>query len=202
MNAKTEKVIALKNDGWSLRNIAKEVGISVFTVRSILAKQAQSAPSNLVDTAVDSYPHDSIPKTEVKNLLSGLLVEHSNLQLRLAKRQLVDQFNRLVDEWLDNSDDCTWDYDDLQMYADSVTRIKKDVFDFCEHLGIEAQNLAIFRNASEIKRSFMEDLKEKSDVTFDFDDDVYEMVESLKIEDFDDPHTGIDLMAVFEEDEE
>lgn len=202
MNAKTEQVIALKNDGWSLRNIAKEVGISVFTVRSILAKQAQSAPISIVDTAVDSYPHESIPKNEVKSLLSGLLVEHSNLQLRLAKRQLVDQFNSLVDEWLDNADDCTWSYDDLKMYVNSVTRIKKDVFDFCEHLGIEAQNLAIFHNASEIKRSFMEDLKEKSDVTFDFDDDFYETIESLKVEDFDDPHTGIDLMAVFEEDED
>jgi lambda repressor-like predicted transcriptional regulator len=98
MNPKTEQVIALKNDGWSLRNIANEVGISVFTVRSILAKQAQPTP-DIVDTAVDAYPDESVPKAEVKNLLSGLLAEHSNNQLRAAKKKYVDQFNRLIDEW-------------------------------------------------------------------------------------------------------
>lgn len=193
MNPKTEQVIALKNDGWSLRNIAKEVGISVFTVRSILAKQAQPTP-DIVDTAVDAYPDESVPKAEVKNLLSGLLAEHSNNQLRAAKKKYVDQFNRMIDEWLDNSDGCTWDAHDLNMFNDSITRLKKDLFEFCEGLGISTEDLAIFHNAAEVKLVFMEFLKIKNDVTFDFDDELYGIIDSLKVEDFDDPRTGIDLL--------
>ncbi|MEI7584557.1 hypothetical protein [Runella sp.] len=197
MNPKTEQVIALKNDGWSLRNIANEVGISVFTVRSILAKQAQPTP-DIVDTAVDAYPDESVPKAEVKNLLSGLLAEHSNNQLRAAKKKYVDQFNRLIDEWLDNSDGCTWNGHDLNMFNDSITRLKKDLFEFCEGLGISTEDLAIFQNAAEIKLVFMEFLKIEDDVTFDFDDELYGIIDSLKVEDFDDPHTGVDLLKEIE----
>ena len=201
MNPKTEQVLALKNDGWSLRNIANEVGISVFTVRSILAKQAQPTP-NIVDNAVDEYPDEYVPKAEVKNLLSGLLQEHSNNQLRSAKKKYVDQFNRLVDEWLDNSNGCTWDTHDLTIYTDSMTRLKKDLFEFCEGLGISPEDLAIFHNASEIKRYFLDCLKEEAEVLFEFEESFRELVESLKIDSFDELHTDSSLLAAEEVDED
>lgn len=201
MNPKSQQVIDLKNDGWSLRNIANEVGISVFTVRSILSSQVQPIP-NPVDKAIDAYPNDNVPKAEVKNLLSGLLAEHSNTLLRSAKKKLVDQFNRLVDDWLDNADDCTWDEDDLNMYNDSMTRLKKDLFDLCEGLEISPESLAIFHNATQIKRVFKGALKRETEINFEFDDSIYEIIEGLKVEDFDDPHTGVDLLELIDVEED
>jgi hypothetical protein len=84
------------------------------------------------------------------------------------------------------------------MFNDSITRLKKDLFEFCEGLGISTEDLAIFQNAAEIKLVFMEFLKIEDDVTFDFDDELYGIIDSLKVEDFDDPHTGVDLLKEIE----
>lgn len=201
MNSKTEQVVALKNDGWSLRNIAKELGLSVFTVRSILSKQPQPEPS-LVDTTINSYPSDVIPKNEVRSLLSGILTKHSDEQTRSAKRQFVNRLNRLVKEWLDNSNDCEWSLEDLQDYRDSASRLKMDVINFCEILEMPFQGLAIYHNASELKRYFIDCLRDESEVTFDLEEGFYDVVESLKVESFDDAHTGVDLLAEEEDDDE
>ena len=197
MNPKTEQVLALKNDGWSLRNIANEVGISVFTVRSILNNRPQSMPV-FADSAINSYPSDAIPKNEVKALLSGILTE----QLQSDKKQFVNRLNRLVKELLDNSNHCTWSREDLQDYTKSVSRLKMDVIHFCEKLEMSFQDLAVYHNTSEIKRYFLDCLKEEAEVLFEFEESFTELVESLKIDSFDELHTDISLLAAEEVDED
>lgn len=197
MDAKTQQVVEMRNNGWSLRNIAKELGISVFSVRSILSKQPQITPTSVDDTLM-SYPSDMIPKKEVGNLLSGILAKHSDEQTQKMKKQFVNRLNRLVKEWLDNSDDCEWSLDDLSDYKEAASHLKMDVIRFCEQLEIPFQELAIYHNASELRRAFMSFLRDESEMTFDFDDECYDLVESMKVEDFDDPHTGIDILEEIE----
>ncbi|AEI50670.1 helix-turn-helix domain-containing protein [Runella slithyformis] len=175
MNPKTQQVIALKNEGWSLRNIAQEVGVSTYTVREIIART--DAPT--------------VPTSEATGIGSiNPINDNSRAKLSLTKR-----FNLLVAELVENSDDCTWLFEEWDDSIHKAKRILDDVLKVCEEEGIEPETLAIYQHTQQLIESMTQvyefDMENNEEsIHFDLSEEIQDDLVDLEISSFEDEFEG------------
>lgn len=183
MNQKTELVLSLHKQGWSLRNIANEVGLSLYTVRSIITTQSSS---NLAGQ----------PTAAPSPSLSGIM----DVQLRRQEKSIVKRFNLMVDELVDNSDDCDWNTEEWDDFIHNAKRLKGDIEDLARSARVSYKELAIHNHTEQIISSMSqvydeyesEDEEDEDVICFDLPESRQHALLSLKVEDFYDEYEGLE----------
>jgi len=180
MNPKTEQVMLLNKEGWSLRNIAQEVGVSVYTVWSI----------------INNATEPPVLETE-----GATLSDFSKIQKEQST--LTRRFNRMVNELVDNSDDCDWDIEEFNDFIHNAKRLKNDVVNVCKVMGKDHEDLAIYQHTDQIVASMEQvyDEHQSNDedtIILDLPEEIQASIEELEIDAFDDEFEGeYDLLFRF-----
>jgi DNA repair exonuclease SbcCD ATPase subunit len=87
-------------------------------------------------------------KKEIQQLLLKLPhreEQYESFRKRARQDKLVNRYNRLIQEILDNCDDCRWSGDDVDDFLERAESIKDKVVAFCDANQIDERRLLIYQ---------------------------------------------------------
>lgn len=110
---------------------------------------------------------------------------------RAQQEKLVNRYNRLVQELLDNSDDCRWTGDEVDEYLERLQTLKAKVVNFCNANQIDERRLLLFQGIEFLIKDVEEEQEEQtsglfssSAVCFDYSDDTQAKISAYIVQNF------------------
>jgi predicted transcriptional regulator len=176
MNQQTiNDVLELRVQGYSIRDIAAELGIPKSRVEKCLNENRDELDRLILDVADEPQPTPELDSTMIESLkrleelhadivrersemaqkkaeLEKMLSEMPNKQQvieeyrkKSREAKLVNRTNRLINEVLDNCDDCSWSGDDIDDFQERAESLKDRVKSFCDANDIDETKLLIYQ---------------------------------------------------------
>lgn len=182
-----EQIIELREAGYSIREVASEVGVPKSTVERVLKSDSPVPMSNAtpIPFVVNNPPiGESANRTDQVRLrereialrekeieLEKVRIESETKmtdrlevakagRLEARKQVLADKFNRLLREFNDNCQDSTWEHDEVEDFIERADTLLGKVTALCESVPLDEESLAIW-NHLDILIGFMEELLEE-----------------------------------------
>lgn len=181
-----EQIMELREAGYSIREVAREVGVPKSTVERAMKSDSPAAMSNAtpVPFAVNNPPMgESANRTDQVRLREREIdlrekeieLEKARIEsqtkmterlegakaerLEARKQVLTDKFNRLIREFIDNCQDSTWEQDEVEDFIERADTLLGKVTALCESVPMDEESLAIW-NHLDILIGFMGELLE------------------------------------------
>ena len=181
-----EQIIELREAGYSIREVASEVGVPKSTVERALKSDMPAAVSNTtpvpfavnnpqVGESTNRTDQARLREREIDLREKEIELEKARLEsqtkttdrleeakagrLEARKQVLADKFNRLLREFIDNCQESTWETDEVEDFIERADTLLGKVTALCESVPMDEESLAIW-NHLDILIGFMEELLE------------------------------------------
>ncbi|MVM39502.1 hypothetical protein GO730_21065 [Spirosoma sp. HMF3257] len=132
---------------------------------------------------------------ELQRLLQsmpGKEEQYETFRKRARQDKLVNRYNRLLQEVLDNCDDCRWSGDEVDEFLEQAESIKDKVVSFCKAHQIDERRLLIYQGLVFIISEVEEEQEEQttglfsgSSVDFDYGPEYQAKIKAFMVQTFD-----------------
>ena len=112
---------------------------------------------------------------------------------RARKEKLVDRHNGLVQELLDNCEDCTWSGEEVDDYLEKLESLKDKIVAFCQENSTDPTGLLIYQGLVFLSNDVEQESDEQNSglfsgtsVEFDYSPEYQAKIQALLVETFED----------------
>lgn len=151
-----------------------------------LAKQS----ATLADERADLDRREADLKRLLQSL-PGQEEQYEQFRRRARQEKMVNRYNRLIQELLDNCDDIRWTGDEVDDFLELAETIKTKVTQYCDANGIDERRLLIHQGltflineVSEMQDDQTSGFLASSSVDFDFSDEYQTKLKSYMVDRF------------------
>ncbi|MBO0935087.1 helix-turn-helix domain-containing protein [Fibrella sp. HMF5335] len=191
----------LQDEGYSFREIAKELGVAKSTVERAL-KQAigttdEEEDEEAIIPATLPQVRQAAPEANlaVHALMADLYRQREVRQIETdridnRKQWFVDKVNRLIKELIKNAGRTTWDEGEVDDYILRVDTLKEKLLKFCEKHAIDEEGLQLWAVLTELVNFMTAHMKENrpwlgSEVTFNLSKEAIRSWKDNMVDEFD-----------------